>query len=152
VGGLRTAPSPSLGVSFGGGLRGELLSLGLEVRADLPASKSLRVGRLGTSLVTASLVPCVRFTYVGFCALASAGMLRASGDGLDQEKTLSLPYAALGGRIALAYPMGPRWSLLLHGDALAPLTETTLTVDGSPVWSSSALVFALGLGAAAKIP
>jgi hypothetical protein len=128
------------------------LSLGLEVRADLPASESLPVGSISTSLVSASLVPCVRFTPLGFCALATAGMLRASGDGLDEAKTLSLPYAALGARVAFAYPIGPKWSLVLYGDAVAPLTETTLTVDNRPAWRSSALVFALGLGATARIP
>jgi hypothetical protein len=128
------------------------LSLGLEVRADLPVSKSLRAGSISTAMLVGSLVPCLRWTHVGLCALVTAGMLRASGDGLDEARALSLPYAALGGRMALTYPMGPRWSLLLYGDAAAPLTETTLTVDGSPVWSSSVLVFAVGLGATAKIP
>lgn len=152
VGGWRSAPSPSLGLQVGADLRGEVWTLGVEARADLPSSQSLRVGRVKTSLYAGSLVPCLGSAYLRFCALASAGLLRSSADGLDDEHDANLFYAALGARIALSYPIDPRWSVALHAQASSPLTETTLTVDGSAVWHTPTLVYAVALGATAKIP
>lgn len=152
VAGFRSSPSTSLGVSVGAALRAEHLSLGLEARADLPSSQSLRVGSIDTSLYTASLVPCLRSSYVGLCAVGTAGLLRGASDGLVDAKHVSFFYAAVGARVALTYPVGQRWSLSANGDAVSQLTETTLTVDGSGVWSSPRLAFALSLGVTAKIP
>jgi hypothetical protein len=152
VGGFRSAPSPSLGISLGAALHGEFLSLGIEARADVPSSKSLQVGEVASVLYTASLVPCLRATYLGFCALATAGVLHGSSEGLVDARRVSFFYAAVGARIALAYPLGPRWGLGLYGDAVSPLTETNLAVDNQVVWSSPTLAFALSLGVTAKIP
>jgi hypothetical protein len=153
VGGFGSAPSTSVGLSLGASLRGEFLSLGVEARADVPSSTSLQVGEVASALYTASLVPCLRATYLGFCALASAGVLHGSSNGLADARQVSFFYAAIGARIALAYPLGPRWGLGLYGDAVSPLTETTLTVDNHHVvWSSPTLAFALSLGVTAKIP
>jgi hypothetical protein len=152
VGSSHSAPSTSLGIRLGASLRGELLSLGIEARVDWPSSMSLQVGSVGTSLFTGSLVPCVRSTYAAFCALATAGVLHALGEGLVDAKSANFFYGAVGARVALNYPVNLRWSLALLGDAVAPLTQTKLTVDGAQVWSSPTLAFALGLGATAKIP
>jgi len=152
VGGLRSAPSPSLGISLGGSLRGEVWSLGIEARADLPSSESLRVGSVKTSLYTGSLVPCLGSAHLAFCALATAGLLHGAADGLDHERDANFFFAAVGARIALGYPIDHRWSLALHADALSPLTEIDLTVDGGSVWSTSTLVCSVALGATAKIP
>jgi hypothetical protein len=152
VAGFRSAPSTSLGLSVGAALKGEYLSLGIEARADWPTSQSLRVGSMGTSLYTASLVPCLRGRYVGFCALATAGLLHGAGEGLVEAKQANFFYAAVGARIALGYPVARHWSLALYGDAVSPLTESSLAVDGSTVWSSPTLAFALSLGVTANIP
>jgi hypothetical protein len=154
VAGFRYAPSTSLGLSLGAALRGEFLSLGIEVHADVPSSKSLQVGSVSSSLYTASLVPCLRSTYLGFCALATAGVLHASGQGLVDSREVNFLYLAVGARVALTYPLGPRWSLGLFGDALSPLTENSLAVDDNEhiVWRTPALAFAVSLGVAAKIP
>lgn len=152
VGGLGTAPSRTLGVAAGVGLRGGDLSLGLEGRADLPASTSLRVGEASAALLVASLVPCVHLGKVATCALVAAGTLRAAGHGLVESRTVTLPYAAVGARVALAIPLTGRLSLALHGDVTAPLTQSKLQVDGTAVWTSPILSAALGLGVAANFP
>jgi hypothetical protein len=154
VGGFRSAPSTTLGISLGVALRGEFLSLGMEARADVPSSKSLPVGSVESSLYTFSLVPCLRATHLGFCPLASAGLLHASGQGLADSRQVDFFYLAVGARVALAYPLGPRWSLGLNGDAVSPLTKTSLAVDDNQhvVWSTPALAFAISLGVTATIP
>lgn len=152
VTGFGSAPSTSLGLSVGAALRGEFLSLGIEARADAPSSKSLPSGKVLGSLYTATLLPCLRATYLGFCALASAGMLQGSGEGLADSRRVTFFYAAVGARVMLAYPLGSRFGLGLHGDAVSPLTENNLAVDDQVVWSPSTLAFALSLGVTAKIP
>jgi hypothetical protein len=152
VGGIGTAPSPTLGVVAGASLRGGDLSLGLEGRADLPASTSLRVGEASTALLVASLVPCADFRRVAACALVTGGALRAAGRGLVDARQVTLPYLALGARLAVAIPFTARLSLALHGDLSAPITKTELQVDGTAVWTAPILSVALGLGVAATFP
>ena len=153
IGSIASEPSSSLGVVVGVGLRGGDLSLGIEGRADLPASAPLRVGEASASLLVASLVPCVHFRKLAACALATAGALRAAGGGgLLAPRQVTVPYVALGARLAVAIPVTTRLSLAVHGDLATPLTKTELDVDGSAVWSTPALAFALGLGVAASFP
>jgi len=139
-------------VAAGASLRGGGLSLGLEGRADLPASTSLRVGEASTALLVASLVPCVHLRTVATCALVTGGALRAAGRGLVDPRQVTLPYAALGARLAVAIPFTARLSLALHGDLSAPITKTELQVDGAAVWTAPILSVALGLGVAATFP
>ena len=152
VGGLGAAPSRTLGVAVGASLLGGDLSLGLEARADLPASTSLRVGEASTALLVASLVPCVHFRMVATCALITAGALRAAGHGLVDARQVTLPYAALGARLAVEIPFTARLSLALHGDLTTPLVKTELQVDDGAVWTAPILSVALGLGMAATFP
>jgi hypothetical protein len=152
VGGLGAAPSRTLGLAVGVAVRSGDWSLGLEGRADLPASTSLRAGEASTALLVASLVPCAHVGLVATCALVTAGALRAAGHGLVESRTVTLPYAAVGARVGLAIPLTGRLSLALHGDVTAPLTKSTLQVDGTAVWTSPILSAALGLGVAAIFP
>ena len=152
VGGIGAAPSRTIGVATGASLRSGDLSVGLESRADLPASTSLRVGEASTALLVASLVPCAHFRIVATCALVTGGALRAAGHGLVDARQVTLPYLALGARLAVAIPFTARLSLALHGDLATPLTKIDLVVDGAAVWTSPILSLALGLGVAATFP
>ncbi len=154
VWGVGAAPARSLGVTAGAGIRGGNLSLGIEGRADLPASTRLRVDdtSASTALLVASLVPCAHFRNGAACALVTAGALRAAGHGLEAPRQVTLPYAALGVRFALDVPLAWRLSLALHGDLTTPLSESHLRVDNETVWTSPLLAVALGVGLAAAFP
>jgi hypothetical protein len=152
LGAVGVAPSRALGFAVGAGIRGGNLSLAIEGRADFPASASLRVGEASTALLVASLLPCAHFRMMATCALASAGVLRAAGHGLVDARKVTLPYVAVGARLAAAIPLTPRLSLAIHGDLTTPLTESRIEVDGAPVWTSPKLAFALGVGVAANFP
>ena len=149
---IGAAPSTTLGFAVGAGIRDGNLSLGIEGRADLPASSALREGEASTSLLVASLVPCMHFRMLAACALATAGVLRAAGHGLVDSRHVTLPYLALGARLVVAIPIAARLSLALHGDVTTPLTETELDVDGSAVWTSPHISFGLGIGVVAAFP
>jgi len=152
LGAVGAAPSSALGFSAGAGIRAGNLSLAIEGRADLPASAPLRIGEASTSLLVASLVPCVHFRMMTTCALVSAGALRAAGHGLRDSRNVTLPYVAVGARLAAAIPLTHRLSLVIHGDLTTPLIEARVEVDGAAVWTSPIFAFALGLGVAANFP
>jgi hypothetical protein len=148
VGGLGSAPVRTLGVAARGALRRSNLSLGIEARADLPAEVPLEVGRVSTSLLVASAVPCVHIRVLAGCALVTAGALRAAGHGLVDARRVSVPYLALGARVRVAVPLGSRVALTLHSDLAAPLTQTELTVGGEELWTTPPVSLTLGLGVA----
>jgi hypothetical protein len=152
LGGVGSAPGPNAGLLLGGGIEHGHISLGLEARADLPASKELRAGQARAYLLAGSLVPCLHLDRAALCALATAGVRRVSGSGLLDERSATLAYVALGGRIGLELPLREQLSLTLHGDVTAPLTETRLTVDDGVVWTSPAVAVALALGLAMRFP
>jgi hypothetical protein len=152
-GGVGSAPAAHLGLRAGVALQGEAASLGVEVRADLPASASLKVGHATSSLVVASLVPCGHASMLSACLLVTAGAQRvAGGDGLLNPRHATLSYLGFGVRLGLALPITARISLALHGDVTAPVTETKLQVDNTVVWTSPAVAMTLGLGLAFRFP
>jgi hypothetical protein len=153
IGAAGWLPAANLGVRAGVGLQGEVLSLGIEARADLPATKSLRVGEASAWLLVGSLVPCVHARVVSACALATAGALHVAGKGgLVSPRQATLPYLGFGLRLAGALPITEKLSLALHGDVTAPITETKLTVDDDVVWHSPTVAMNLGLGVAFRFP
>ena len=153
IGAFGWLPAANLGLRASVGLQGELLSLNIEARADLPASKSLRVGEASAWLLAGSLVPCVHARAASACALATLGAMHvAGGGGLENPRHATLPYLALGVRAAALLPLTPAVSLAVHGDLTTPVTETRLTVGSEVVWSSPTVAIALGLGVAYRFP
>jgi hypothetical protein len=153
LGSLGWLPAANLGLRAGVRLRGEVLSLGLEARADLPAAKPLRAGEASGWLLAGTLLPCMHLRAASACALATAGALHVAGQrGLANPRQATLPYLGFGFRLAALLPIGERASLALHGDVTAPVTEARLTVDGEVVWRSPTVALTLGLGMAYRFP
>lgn len=152
VAALGVAPTPSVGAALGVGARRENLSLSLEGRADWPAVEKASSGEIRASILAASLAPCRHVRFVAFCGLFTGGVLRAAGQGLDDERQVTLPYFAIGGRVLVGLPLGPRWALLAHVDLSASLVETELQVGHQPVWTSPPLSFASGLRFNVRLP
>jgi hypothetical protein len=152
VGGIGSAPVRTLGAIVRVGARRRDLSLDVEGRADLPASVPLQVGEVRTSLLVASLVPCVHWRIVAGCGLVTGGALRAAGHGLVDSRQVIEPYFALGARFALELRMADKLYLTVHGDAFAPLITTELRVGGEEFWTTPPLSFLAGVGLAAVFP
>ena len=70
-----------------------------------PASVPLKIGDVSTSLLVASLVPCVHWRSFAGCGLLTGGALRAAGHGLVDSRQVVDPYFALGARLALELRM-----------------------------------------------
>jgi len=128
------------------GARRADLSIDLEGRADLPATVPLQVGEVSTSLLVASLVPCVHWRIVAGCGLVTGGALRAAGHGLVDSRQVVDPYFALGARIALETRVAGKLYMTAHGDASAPLITTELRVGGEELWTTPPVSFLVGLG------
>jgi len=152
VGGIGAAPVRNLGLTVAVGVRREALTIDLEGRADLPASIPLEVGDVSTSLLVASLVPCVHWRMIAGCAVVTAGALRAAGHGLVDSRQVTDPYLALGARLAAEVRMTGKLYLVAHADASAPMITTELRVGGEELWTTPPLSFLAGLGLGVSFP
>jgi hypothetical protein len=154
AGAATTAPGFTLAV----GLLRKRYSLSVEVRGDLPSSTTAAYGgSVETSLVFATLVPCVHHRVVAVCALAAVGAERGSGTGYAQPHAATAPFAALGGRLAVELPFASLLAARVYADLLGALTHLELyvgtTADPSRrVYRTPSVSSALGLALLAKFP
>jgi len=150
------APSTAFGLLGFFEVRRDIFSLGVDLRADLPASRAVAGGgRVQSSLVLASLAPCLHLSIprdapLFLCALASAGQLSGSADGLAHPSSASAFFAAFGGRLGVDVPLGDTFFLRAHGDLLVAATRHVLTVDDAPAFTVPPVAAVLGLAAAAR--
>jgi hypothetical protein len=143
--------NPSLDAGFATqiGARIGIASLAVEGRLDLPASTSVAIGGVRTTLAFAALVPCVHIGLARGCAIGAIGALYGSGYGIDMPFHRHTFYAAAGGRVGAELPLSRRLALDLHLDLLGTLTSTRLEVDHTTVWTTPPISAALALGIAA---
>ena len=147
---FETAPSVTAGLGIDVGLRiGDVFSVGLEGRFDLPASGALAGGgRDETAIVLGAVYGCARYVYVGGCVVGGAGALRATGQDLASVATATTTYATVGARLFGEIVLGPV-VLHLRFDVLPAIVRTSLRVSGETVWTLPAVGFALGGGVGA---
>jgi hypothetical protein len=151
--GLGTAPGASAGMTVHVGLRRRGLSLGLEGRADFPASEPVEPrGSVSASVQLLSLVPCLHRDVVHVCALGSVGTLKGVGSDPSGGRTDVTVFGSVGARAGIEIPISAGISARLHGDVAATLTPTTLQVDGSPVWETPPVWGAVGAAAQVHFP
>jgi len=74
------APSLSAGLLLSAALRTRFASLGLDLRADLPAARSFNAGTIRSHTTTAWAVTCAHVSWFDGCALFGAGALFGSSD------------------------------------------------------------------------
>jgi hypothetical protein len=157
LGAVGSTPGAAVGGNVQVSVRRGSFSLGLEARGDLASTTTLyfngaQVGAFDTSVLMGSLVPCATRGLFEGCALLAAGVIRASARDLQMPQQVSAPYLAVGARVGMEIPLGSILSIGLHGDVLAPVTETVLRVSGQAVWNSPSISGALGLTVGARFP
>ena len=147
---LEAAPLATLGLGLDVGLRiGDVVSLGLEGRFDLPASGAAAYGgRVETSIVFGGAYACARYVFVGGCVVGGGGALRATGLDYVSASTATTTYATVGARLFAELVYGP---LVVHVrfDVLPAIVRTSLEVSGETVWSLPPVSFVLGGGVGA---
>jgi hypothetical protein len=148
--GAALGEAPAVGPTFllSLGMRLRAVSVDLEGRADLPAGTSVEGGSVSSSTAWMTLVPCLRWSVVGVCALGSAGVIRAQGAGVSGSSFT----AAAGVRGLVQVPVAAWLALRAGGDLTTPLESTRLLVGGREAWTSPALAGVLWAGCAVPFP
>ena len=148
-GALGFAPRSSFGGAAAIGVDLRTFSLDLEGRRDAPTTVALGKGAITTSVLLASLVPCLHRGVAFGCAVVSLGSLQARGSGVDVTAAQSSVFLGAGLRGGLEVPISSLFSLVARLEVMAPLIRTTVRLDGDEVWSAPTLAGSLGLGAIA---
>lgn len=144
---LEAAPTATLGLGLDVGLRiGDVVSLGLEGRFDLPATGAAAYdGSVETSIVYGGAYACARYVFIGGCVVGGGGALRATGIGYVSASTATTAYATVGARVFAELVYGP-FVAHLRFDVLPAIIRTSLDVSGDSVWSLPPVSFVLGGG------
>lgn len=149
-----SAPAPAVGLLLFGGVGFRGSSIDVEGRADLPASLERSSGvSISSSLLVGSVVPCLHLGNIRACALATAGAMMAEARGAaSPDRRTTTFFGALGGRAGYELPVSRRFGLRARLDVAAPLTPTSLTIDGVTQWTTSPVTAAVGIDAVGEIP
>jgi hypothetical protein len=158
VGSVGAAPSPSAGAVLFVGGAWRALSVDVEGRADAPATGTgagagdASAVRVSTSLLVASVVPCVHLAVAFACPVASGGVLSATARNIQSPRTDEGAFWGAGGRVGAEWPVGFNFAVRGYAEVLAALTRYTLTVDGRPVYQAAPWSASLGVGVAWRSP
>jgi hypothetical protein len=137
---------PAYGATVDAGVRRGLWSLDLEGAGNW--SKTATDGSIGvrSSLVLASLAPCVHLGIAMGCALGGMGSLAASGVTSSPQSAHAL-FADAGVRLGVEVPLGRRFFAQVHADGLATFTHVTYRLDGQTAWNTPPFSASLGVEA-----
>ncbi len=152
-GGGQRLPTAAISVDLGAGWTS--FSIGVEGRADVPATGDVSMGvSARTSVLAASLLPCGHYRWFVGCGVVSVGLLRAEGADVLHPAQDSGIYAAAGVRAGLEWPVVPAFALRLSADALVNLHPLAAQVDfesgRAQVWRSGPFAAMIGGGAVAR--
>ncbi len=137
---------PAVGGTVDAGIRRGAWSLDVEGAGDWAATATDGASGVKSSLVLASLAPCVHVWIGVGCALGGMGSLYATGVVRAPESAHAL-FADAGVRLGVEVPFARRFFARAHADGLATLTHVTYHLDGQTAWSTPPLSLSLGLAA-----
>ena len=141
--GLTANVGPGFGV--GVDVRGEVLSLGLELRGVLPGtiyaaasldpSKPHTTGSSDLSQWTALLVPCGRYSYFVGCGVAQGGVFLYTNEG---GALGTLPVLSFGPRVGFEVSFAERFAVFGFGEALFAASQAHADDEQyNATWSQS---------------
>jgi hypothetical protein len=144
---IGAAPGPNVGARVFIQPRYERASLALEGRFDLPGSKDLPSATVRTSIVAASLVPCLHVVaWLAGCGVISAGSVHATSEGLAHPSTSSALLLALGVRAVAEVPLTKAFAAWGSLEGIAPLEVERITVGGNVVYTLPSVGAAASIG------
>jgi hypothetical protein len=153
LGSLGDAPSPNVGAALAAGIRGGGWSLSLEGRADLPATMNLTDGgKVSSSLLLASVVPCLHWRGPFACLMGTIGNFHASASNIAAPRDDSALYLGTGVRVGFELPLSAPFYLRGHLDGLATFTPNRLELNGQTLYSLPVFSGGLGVDVGARFP
>jgi hypothetical protein len=131
LGALGSAPSPTVGLILSTelGFASNRFHLGMDARADLPASDGTEKGRVVGSLLVADVTGCLGRTFVG-CAVLTAGVARVSSSDVGVSRTVYPFFAAAGVRAGMDFPLLRDVAIRPYLEVALVPTRHTLRIDG----------------------
>lgn len=140
------APDLAFGITTGFALRWKLFQLGLEGRVDAEArGPGPNGGAVKSSIIGASIVPCLQSDPLFVCAVGTFGALRGAGAGVGVPRKETTFYSAAGARLGVELPIAGPLKLRARSDLLATITRTTLFVEQVEAWTTPTLQAFFGL-------
>jgi hypothetical protein len=138
----------ALGRLFGT-VRYDAFSLELGAEASLPVTKRL-ADRSGfkSSVVLATLAPCVHVERFSGCAVAKLGQMRVRGLGVDELRSPSGVFGQAGVRLVASQTLGRHIACMAYAQVLGTPTRWTVELNHMGVWTVPAASFSGGFDAA----
>ncbi|MBX3191924.1 MAG: hypothetical protein KF819_33345 [Labilithrix sp.] len=147
---MGTAPGAALGFLVFGRARYGDVSLTVEGRADLVSSADADgPGRVSSSLVALTLLPCGHSRWFFGCARASLGSLTASGLDVASPGSSNAVWGAVGARLGLDIPLHEVLSLRIHADGDVVVTRYELRFGDRQAFRYPAVAGGAGVALAA---
>jgi hypothetical protein len=106
-------------------------------------------GRVSSSLLAATLMPCAHTSVFFGCARGSLGLLRAEGLDVDEPGTSGAIWGAVGARIGVEVPLSEMFALRFHGDGDVVLTRYALRFGDRTAFRYAPVAAGLGIAALA---
>jgi hypothetical protein len=141
-------PSPVLGMSVVGSVRGNHWALGLAPRLDF-ASAATEAGVTGEAKMYsygASLVPCYRRAPFLACYVLETAVLVSSARGVSVPHVNDSLWFAQGARLAYSAEVVPGLGIAIDVDGLWAPDRVGLRLDGNEVYTTPRFLARLGLG------
>jgi hypothetical protein len=146
------APASAVGASVGVGVAWRSLSIALEGAGELPASAPTDGGgRVRSSILVGSLVPCFRARVAFGCAVGSLGSFHGAGIDIASPHASSALLALVGARGGAELAINDTFGVAPHADLLVPLLRHAIEIDGRTVFTLPPVAAALGIDFVAHI-
>jgi len=100
--------------------------------------------------LTASLAGCWVRAAWNACAVGKIGELRVRGESVDVPLSAVGLMVQTGARLAYSQALGQRSIIAARVEGLARVTEGTVTLDGTPVWTTPRFAALLGIDVAVR--
>lgn len=147
------APRVTPGARLFGALSKHWWAFELSAHATLPSRLELADGTGFTANeLGASVVPCLRHSSFGFCAVGALSLLHVRGEGVDRIRSPSALTGGVGARLQLLLPQLRRFGVIVQAEALALLAPQDVFLNEAKVWSTAPLAFTAILDFAAIFP
>jgi hypothetical protein len=153
LGSTGAAPAPAFGFLVFGRMRYRDASLVLEGRADLASSAdAVGPGRVSSSLLALTLLPCGHAGWFFGCARGSIGSISAEGLDIAAPGASSALWGAFGARLGLEIPLSEIFALRIHVDGDIVATRYRLRFGEREAFRYPAVAGDLGVGLVANFP
>jgi hypothetical protein len=149
--GFGIVPKVSVGPMLDARVGGQTFALLVDAGADLPTGSAtnsqVSPGTVSGALLWGGVGFCETPFLFFVCGRLDAGALEGTGSGLSEHRTATSFYAGASLLGGITYELRPNLTAGINAELLAPFTRTSLSLDGSSVWTEPSLAATVGLGA-----